>query len=377
MFGLTRIKSYEKGLLFDHGDFARLLEPGRYRLWSKLWSRTRRRIDVVSTLTTKFEHTILDILVKNSELARALTLVELADHERALVWKDRRLAYILGPGRHAFWNEPYDIEVETFDTGMLRFEHPKLEAIVSFAGSSKWLTGVNVDEHEDALLIKDGKIIETLGKGRHVFWSNAGRVTWKAIDRREQVADVAGQEIITKDKVTLRVNLLVAYQVIDSMKAVTVVSDHAQALYREAQLMLRAAVGTRTLDALLADKESVSGEVRNALASRADDFGVAIKSVGLKDIILPGEMKTILNQVIEAEKSAQANLIRRREETAAARSQANTAKLLAENPTLARMKELEQLAEILSGTRSTFVFGNGDLSDQIRTLVAGAPDVKT
>lgn len=366
---MTRIKSYEKGLLFRHGDFVRMLEPGSYRMWSRLYSASRDRIEVVSTLATKFEHKILDVLTENRELRAALQIVELADHERALVWKDGRLAYIVGPGRHAFWNEPYKIQIEVFDTSALRFEHPKLEAIVSFAGSSKWLKGVNVDEHEDALLIKDGKIVETLGKGRHVFWSNVGQVTWKAIDRREQVADVAGQEIMTKDKVTLRVNLLVAYQVVDSLKAVTVVSDHAQALYREAQLFLRAAVGTRTLDALLADKESVSGEVRNGLAARAKEFGVLIKSVGLKDIILPGEMKSILNQVIEAEKSAQANLIRRREETAAARSQANTAKLLAENPTLARIKELEQLGEILAGTRSTFVFGNGDLSSQVRSLV--------
>ncbi|MCZ6698266.1 MAG: slipin family protein [Planctomycetota bacterium] len=373
MLGLTRIKAYEKGLLFHYGDFVRLVQPGKYRLWSRMWSRTRDRLNVVSTLETKFEHPLLDVLIKNRELAGALTIVELADHERALVWKDGRLAYILGTGRHAFWNEPYRLEVEVFDTNSLRFEHPKLEAIVSFGGSSRWLTGVDVADYEDTLLIKDGEIVETLRKGRHVFWANVGRVSWKTIDRREQVADVAGQEIMTKDKVTLRVNLLVAYEVIDSIKAVTVVSDHAQTLYREAQLVLRASVGTRTLDALLADKESVGGEVKNALAARAREFGVAVKSVGLKDIILPGEMKTILNQVIEAEKSAQANLIKRREETAAARSQANTAKLLAENPTLARMKELEQLSEILSGTRSTFVFGSGDLSDQIRTLVGSTP----
>ncbi len=373
MLGLTRIKTYEKGLLFHYGDFVRLVQPGKYRLWSRMWSRTRDRLNVVSTLETKFEHPLLDVLIKNRELAGALTIVELADHERALVWKDGRLAYILGTGRHAFWNEPYRLEVEVFDTNSLRFEHPKLEAIVSFGGSSRWLTGVDVADYEDTLLIKDGEIVETLRKGRHVFWANVGRVSWKTIDRREQVADVAGQEIMTKDKVTLRVNLLVAYEVIDSIKAVTVVSDHAQTLYREAQLVLRAAVGTRTLDALLADKESVGGEVKNALAARAREFGVAVKSVGLKDIILPGEMKTILNQVIEAEKSAQANLIKRREETAAARSQANTARLLAENPTLARMKELEQLSEILSGTRSTFVFGSGDLSDQIRTLVGSTP----
>ena len=373
MLGLTRIKSYEKGLRFRHGDFVGLVGPGKYRLWSRLWSRSRSQIHVVSTLATKFEHPILDVLLVDRALRDALTVVELQDHERAVVWKDGRLAYIVGPGRHAFWTEPYKLEVEVFDTSTLRFEHPKLQAVVSFDSTAKWLVAVDVAEYEDALLIKDGEIVETLGKGRHVFWTNVGHVTWKVVDRREQVADVAGQEIMTKDKVTLRVNLLVAYQVIDSTKAITVVSDHAQALYREAQLVLRAAVGTRPLDALLADKESVSGEVKSALAARAKEFGVAIKSVGLKDIILPGEMKTILNRVIEAENSAQANLIKRREETAAARSQANTAKLLAENPTLARMKELEQLAEILAGTQSTFVFGSGDMSSQIRALVGSAP----
>jgi hypothetical protein len=115
--------------------------------------------------------------------------------------------------------------------------------------------------------------------------------------------------------------------------------------------------------------------VRKAIAG----FGLAVDGVGVKDIILPGEMKTILNRVIEAEKQAQADLIRRREETAAARSQANTARLMAENPTLARMKELELLQSVLAGTKATFVFagghskdmgGAGDLLQQVRSLIA-------
>jgi 3-deoxy-D-arabino-heptulosonate 7-phosphate (DAHP) synthase class II len=81
-------------------------------------------------------------------------------------------------------------------------------------------------------------------------------------------------------------------------------------------------------------------------------------------------MKTLLNQVIAATKEAEANLIRRREETAAARSQANTAKLLAENPLLIRLKELEMLKDVLSGSHATFVLGSGDIADQLRTLVA-------
>jgi regulator of protease activity HflC (stomatin/prohibitin superfamily) len=121
-------------------------------------------------------------------------------------------------------------------------------------------------------------------------------------------------------------------------------------------------------DALLADKESVGGEVKNALASRAAEFGVVVKGVALKDIILPSEMQSILNQVIEAEKAAQANLIKRCEETAAARSQANTAKLLADNPVLARMKELELMQEILAGAKVSFVLGDGDIAGQLRRL---------
>ena len=89
----------------------------------------------------------------------------------------------------------------------------------------------------------------------------------------------------------------------------------------------------------------------------------------LRDIVLPGEMKTLLNQVIAATKEAEAGLIRRREETAQVRSQLNTAKLLAENPQLQRLKELEALKDVLTGANATFVLGQGDLTDQFRSLI--------
>src|SRR5207244_13063224 len=115
--------------------------------------------------------------------------------------------------------------------------------------------------------------------------------------------------------------------------------------------------------------DSFGSEVRQALIARAEQLGVTVKSVGLRDIILPGDMKSLLNQVIAATKEAEANLIRRREETAAARSQANTAKLLAESPQLQRLKELELLKAVLAGTKATFVFGQADIAEQVRTLV--------
>jgi regulator of protease activity HflC (stomatin/prohibitin superfamily) len=366
----VRIKQHERGLWFRHGDFKGVLKPGKYRFWSRLFTKRRDTVEVASTLAAKFEHPLLEVLVKNQGLREELVLVELTETQRALVWKDGRLLNILGTGRTAYWKAAATYDVEVFEASALRFTHPRLDAVLAHGAASTWIETVEVDTNSEVLLLVNGELSGRLPAGKHAFWKGAGKVRVVSVDRREQTADVAGQEIMTSDKVTLRVNLAAVYRVVDAEKAVTTVSDYAQALYREAQLALRAAVGTRTLDALLADKESVGAEVRGVLVPRAAEFGVQVRSVGLKDIILPGDMKAILNQVIEAQKRAEADLIKRREETAAARSQANTAKLLAENPVLARLKELELLREVLSGTKTTFVFGSGDLADQVRGLVA-------
>ena len=368
MFVKTHIKQFERGLQFREGDYVRPLGPGTYRI--PFWRAMKDRIQVVDTLRTKFEHPLLDVLLRDVRLREQLAVADLTDTQRALVWKDGRLFAIVGPGRHPFWTVPASIAIETYDVSEFRFEHPKLQAILAHPDAVKWLDGVMVEQTEDVLLYRDGVQIDRLAEGLHVFWKGTGKVRWKTADRREQVADVAGQEIMTSDKVTLRVNLIVTWLVADVVRAVNAAQDYAQALYREAQLVLRAAVGTRTLDALLADKESVGNEVRQALVPRAEQLGVTVKSVGLRDIILPGDMRALLNQVVAAQKEAEANLIKRREETAAARSQANTAKLLAESPQLQRLKELELLKDVLDGTHATFVLGQGDLTDQLRGLVA-------
>jgi regulator of protease activity HflC (stomatin/prohibitin superfamily) len=283
--------------------------------------------------------------------------------------RDDRLGAILSGGLHAFWNTRRDIRVERYNVADLRFEHPKLEAVITFPGSSQMFGGFRVEAHERVMLFRDGKLVDQLGPGYFVYWRGGSNITWKSVDLREQVADIQGQEIMTADKVTLRVNLVVTHRVTDPAKAVGEVFDWSQTLYREAQLELRAAVGGRILEKLLSDKDEVGTEIRNRLAKRAAEFGVKVSGVGLRDLILPGDMKVILNEVIVAQKQAEANLIRRREETAAARSQANTAKLLAENPVLARMKELEALEQIMKGSNATFVLGSGDLADQVGTLI--------
>ena len=243
--------------------------------------------------------------------------------------------------------------------------------MLTHADAPKFLRAVRTHEHEVILVYRDGELVERFGPGTYVHWLESGHVTWKSIDLRTQTLDVAGQEIMTADKVTLRINLVVRFRIADALRAVGAEVDASQGLYRAAQLALREAVGGRTLDALLGAKNEVSAELEAALASRAEGLGLELEAVGLRDVILPGDMKELLNQVIEAQKQSEANLIRRREETAAARSQANTAKLLAENPVLLRMKELEQLGQVLAGARATLVLGQGDLVGQLRALGAG------
>jgi len=189
------------------------------------------------------------------------------------------------------------------------------------------------------------------------------------VDLRETMLDIAGQEIMTADKVTLRLNAVVTYRVADAHKALSAADDARQALYREAQLALRAVVGGRELDQFLADKDAVAKELETMVRQRVAALGLEVISVGIRDVILPGDMKDLMNKVTEAKKAAEANLIVRREETAAMRSQANTAKVLEGNPTLMRLRELEVLEKVATSGKLNVVLGEKGLAERVVNLL--------
>ena len=185
-------------------------------------------------------------------------------------------------------------------------------------------------------------------------------VSVEVVDTRLQALEVSGQEMLTKDKVSLRINLAASYRIVEAVKARIEHKDIGQHLYRELQFGLRQAVGARELDALLANKGELDDIVFNHVRAQMAEQGLEVKSVGVKDIILPGEMKDILNKVVEVQKASEANVIRRREETAATRSLLNTAKLMDSNPTLLRMKELEVLEKVTEKIDQITVYGGLD-----------------
>jgi regulator of protease activity HflC (stomatin/prohibitin superfamily) len=173
---------------------------------------------------------------------------------------------------------------------------------------------------------------------------------------------------MTRDKVSLRLTLSVSFAIEDVALATHQVDNIRDAVYSAAQLAARDYVAGVTLDELLEGRDAFTRFLTQAVVPKAKAFGVRVDDLGVKDVVLPGEMKTLLNRVIEAEKAAAANVISRREETAATRSLVNTARLMADQPILLRLKELEAMKDIAAQINEVrIVVGAGDLSSLLPT----------
>lgn len=362
----VKIRSYEVGLHFRDGEFQGLLSAGRHWFFDPLG---KVRVDVVSQRDPWLVHEKLDMIVRSGALKDRAVVLDLKDYERALVWVEGRFSHVLPPGLYAYWTALKKVDVEVIDARRVRLEHKDLQVIVRSAMAERVLEACAVEQGHVGVVFLDGSLVETLAPGKYAFWRNMARVTVVPVDLREAMLDVAGQEIMTADKVTLRMNAVIGYRVVDAVKTVSVADDARQALYREAQLALRAVVGGKELDTFLTAKDGVAEELEKILRQRAAALGLEVTAVGIRDVILPGEMKTLLNKVTEAKKAAEANLIVRREETAAMRSQANTAKLLEGNPTLMRLRELEVLEKVAAGGKLNVVLGEKGLAERVVNLL--------
>lgn len=360
------IKANERGLVFKNDALIRVLTPGTHWLPNL---RINVRITVVSVRAFQLEHENLDLIVRSGLLDGEIEVLDLKDNERGLVWIDGRIHKVLGPGLYAFWKVEREVRTEKVDARSLRFEHADLEAILSLPGTAAYFQYCEIKPGHTGLCFADGKFRAALEPGLYAFWRTGVKVEVAAVDLRETVLDIAGQEIMTADRVTLRMNAVVSYRVVDALKGYLEVGDVTQALYREAQLAIRSVIGRVTLDEFLEDKTPVAVKLENVIRDRGRSFGLELIAFGIRDLILPGEMKVLLNRVVEAKKVAEASLITRREETAALRSQANTAKILESNPTLLRMRELESLEKIAQTSNLTVVLGDEGLTNRVTKMI--------
>ena len=356
LLGVERIvvKETERMLVLSDGRFKSVLGPGEHAV------NTRNRViethgyDITGGAVTG--DLIATLAKTRPDLAKAhLTEVRTGPDQAAAVFRDGRLEALMGRDRQAwFWTVGGPWQIETFDTsGDLALPKALGDRLKGSAHTK--VKRIEVQAEQVALVFVDGVFDRMLKAGSHAFWNVGPKVEAKIIDTRRQVLEVAQQELLTKDRVTIRVNLSVLYKVADPVAAVTGTKDFVETLYREAQFALRRTLGAMTLDQILAEKVDIDPmPVREAMAP----LGVEVGELAMKDVILPGEMRDILNKVVTAEKEAEANVIRRREETNATRSLLNTAKVMAENPVMLRLKELEALQE-LAGKVERLTVHNG------------------
>ena len=340
----------QRGLLIEDGRIMDVMEPGRHRVSNWLGRKHVELVDAIGVFNSPWA----EIMEKrHPELAEAnFATIRPVEGQVSVVWVDGRPAWVVRPGQALHvWKVFGDIRVDTFDVNARpRLDKAELvafeKASVIGAAVPLAIATVSVGEAEAGLVFFDGELVETLGPGRYGYWQIGRKVTARMLDTRPVPVEVAAQEILTKDRVSLRVTLTAFVQVTDVRTAALATPDYQAHVYKLVQFAVREAVGGRTLDELLNDRETVDAQIVRHVRDQLGEIGVRVTELGVKDVILPGDMRELINKVVEAEKVAQANLIRRREETAATRSLLNTAKLMEDNPTLLRLKELEALERV-------------------------------
>jgi regulator of protease activity HflC (stomatin/prohibitin superfamily) len=350
LYSVTIVPDHMRGLRTRHGKLVRWLEPGRHLRWFPATA-----VDALLDIRTGYA-------AHSPELARivppeAATELDVPYRHVAVLRIDGLPTVGLRPGRYLLWQVRNKVEAELYDAGPLHTSIP--EDLWRFVPPGV-LQEVVVTPHERVVVYVDGELSEVLGAGRYGLNVDGRSVTLVRVDLRIQELQITGQDVMTADKVTLRINVLVQFRIVDPSKSLSTVVNLRDALYAAAQLSARHLIAGMPLDALLESRNGAAKQMLDEVAPKAAEIGAEVVSVDLKDVILPGEMKTILNQVIEAEKRAAANVILRREETAATRSLANTAKLLEQNPVLLRLKELESLERLAEKVGTVNVVASPD-----------------
>jgi hypothetical protein len=362
----VKINAYQVGLVFRNDAYQRTLLTGNYWFW-------RQETVLVYDITKPFIAPVeLDLLLQDAALADILNVIDVKEHEIVLQYQHGLLKDVLTTGRYAFWKNVIPYVFVKCDISQIDIPEYIDRTVLVTKQVSAFVRNVTIENYEQALLFVDGRFVKTLESGVYYWWKNAVAVHVARVDKRQQQLEINGQEILTKDKAALRLNAWAQYKVTDIEKAVLDNKEYDKQLYVAFQLSVREYVAAFTLDELLEKKDSIAAFVLEQVKEKATALGVAVHGFGIRDIILPGDIKDILNQVLVAEKKAQANSIMRREETASTRSLLNTAKLMEENTMLWKLKEMEYVEKIAEKVNNISVSGNGLLMEQLKQLLVNS-----
>lgn len=366
------VKDLQRAFLFKNGRFQKMLLPGEHNIRT-LFGYHAEVIDIDDQNLAS--NKMFDFYMQDEEFRKSTAMVDIPEGFMAVQLKRGNYKTLWANGaRVAHWNVFGETEYVLLDMK----DDSSIEKVPTnwlSTVKAEYAEWVKVDGFESVLFFENGRFVRELEPGKHFFWKYGAReLNFYRYDKRTQQIDLNGQEILTADKIALRLNVGCQYRIADARKIQETVHDYFGQIYMHLQLTLREWVGQYRFDDLLEKKSELSKILFEEIRKKEDTFAVEFLEFGVKDIILPGEIRDIMNTVLLAEKRAQANVITRREEVASTRSLLNTAKLLDENKTLLKLKELEYLERICDKVGNISVSNAGGLIDQLSTIVAGAPE---
>ena len=207
---------------------------------------------------------------------------------------------------------------------------------------------LTIFEYERGLKYVKGRFKQILGPGQYWLWA-FGSTTIRKVDMRPQYLSVPGQAVLTADGVGIKITLTAVYEISDPATAINQVADYYQGLYLTVQNGLRELISTVTMDDLLGNAE-LNQRLLETTAQQTSTLGIQLISLSIRDLMLPGDLKKLYAQVVQARQEGLAQLERARGETAALRNLANAARLVNKNPSLLQLRLLQAIEQSTDNT---------------------------
>ena len=362
------INENQIGYLTRNGIFCKVLAPGRYSYLPVLGFK----VDIVSAKGEVDTCGIPARKLQKDDFFAANTVEQIVPAGSfAFIIADGIPVKCVTGCTVRWWKLFEDVEIKVFSPESPEISSDFPRELLNAANISV-VSRLAVPVGAVSMLYYDNNFVRELSTGVYWFWKNGVEVTQRQVNVTKQLLSLPVQELLTADKVTVRVTMALEYTITRPRVYAESMTNGEEQLRLTAQLALRDYVGGMKLEELLEKRSDFSGYLLERLQKSECAKWCEFASAGIKDVIIPGDIRDIMNTVLVAEKQAQASVITRREEVASTRSLLNTAKLMEENPTLMRLKELEYLERICERVDSISVSGGADLLGQLSRLCKGS-----
>ena len=355
------INNQEIGIYIKNNEIEKVYTKGNY------WILFNKNIEKFNTneLVDEKYHTMF---LENETLKSMVDFIEVLYNEVLIIYKNNQSYDSFYNKNVMIWKNSTQLKAVKFDLNSTEEIKNLTKREIDILRKAGAIRIISVVPYFEGIMFKDNEFDSVLKAGEYQFYNNETKISMVSFDMRPQTIEISGQEILTKDKAQLRINFMVQYQITDLLNAYQSNKDFEKMIYQAIQLGLREFIGNMNFDDLMSDKNSVTNYIIQKYQTQFQEIGLKLIDAGMKDIILPGEIREIMNRVLIAEKTAQANSITRREEAASTRSLLNTAKLMEENETLWKLKEMEYIEKIADKVGEISISGGSNVLNELKTM---------